>query len=508
MLGQKNKTHIVVGKDLAPLTETQTREDLVAGTVGVFKNGMATAIDGTTDLVAGDRFKIVYMDVDSNIIESPMYDYDLLKRKKAANYAATTEQKTFIGYNGTTGSIAITNSENYVIHVTRRDWSKTYGEHGCYKLGAAYTSDASALQNEIADALVVNLSKNFAEEKTRSGVTVTNVSRINSEAVTAGDDFVNAMLVVKGEAKLVGQSQILLTGSSGTANVTGVGGLTKLATFATNLATTAANFVTAHAAAYAVVGVTLTTTTSGATNGVLLFTPAHATVGLADPVITNATGDQAGTVFTAFEYATNTSLAVNDYVRLGATVTTATTLTSSIYKVLTISGNVATLDIPVVEPTGTYTAASAGNIEAITNADAIAEDWGLCLESEPVKFIPGLFKFQNVTFDLGLTNFGATIVTDNTSAFKGSGSYKEVAEIEWELRGNRGEGFKVADYPVSQNLNATLGKTYDMISLDFENDNARNFHGKEYSFHSLVIATENESSFTLFTDLKDILNIS
>ena len=60
---------------------------------------------------------------------------------------------------------------------------------------------------------------------------------------------------------------ITLTGTSGTANVTLAGGLTKTATFDTNLTTTAANFVTTHAAAYAAEGITVTS--SGAD---LIFT--------------------------------------------------------------------------------------------------------------------------------------------------------------------------------------------------------------------------------------------
>ena len=71
MIGQKNISQIIVGKDLAPLAETATRADLSAGQIGVFKNGSSTAIDGTTDLTTGDRFKIVFKNVDGNIIESP-----------------------------------------------------------------------------------------------------------------------------------------------------------------------------------------------------------------------------------------------------------------------------------------------------------------------------------------------------------------------------------------------------------------------------------------------------
>ena len=84
--------------------------------------------------------------------------------------AAATEQKTYIGYNGTTGSIAVANSEVYTVRLLRKDWSKTWGEHGSFKLVGTYQSDASATQTEIADALVANIYKNLLVEKQKSGV--------------------------------------------------------------------------------------------------------------------------------------------------------------------------------------------------------------------------------------------------------------------------------------------------------------------------------------------------
>lgn len=502
MLGQKNKTHIVVGKDLALLTASQTRADLAAGKIGVFKNGSVNAT--VSALSAGDSFKIVYMNVDGKIIESPVYQYNHLKQKNAVNYVAGTEQKTYVGYNGTAGSITVANSDVYHIHLTRKDWSATWGEHGNIKLAAAYESDASATQTEIADALVTNASKTFQTEKRKSGVLVTKVGRINAATVTASNDFVNAVKIVNNEAKLVGSAQITFTGTSGTANVTGVGGLTKVATFGDSLADTAADFVTSHEDAYAAVGITITNP-SGA---IVLFTPANAYTYFANPVVANATGDLAGTVNQAFEYATNTDLAVGDYVRIGATSTTATALTSNVYKVLAISGNTATLDIPVVEATASI-AAAGGYIEVIPAATAAAANWGLMFQSEAVKFVPGMFKYQNVTFDVTLSEaFGSTLITDATAAYKGIGTYKEVAEVEWELRGNRGEGYKVASFPVSLNLNATSGKTYDLIYLHFEDDSTVRFDGKSTSFHSMLIATEDESSYTAHTTLKTVFGIS
>lgn len=84
---------------------------------------------------------------------------------------------------------------------------------------------------------------------------------------------------------------VTLTGTGGTANISAAGGLTKLATFATDLATTAANFVTAHAAAYLAVGIVVTSSGSG-----LIFEANVAGVPFTTPVITNVTTDLAGTV--------------------------------------------------------------------------------------------------------------------------------------------------------------------------------------------------------------------
>ena len=174
----------------------------------------------------------------------------------------------------------------------------------------------------------------------------------------------------------------------------------------------------------------------------------------------------------------------------------------------TLTGKTITLDVEILEDSGTYAAATS-DIEVIPASDAQAADWGLMFQSVPVKFKPGLFKNQQVTFEVGLSEaFGSTLETLDTAPSKGHGTYEEVAEVEWSLSGNRGEPFRVADYPVSNNLNATSGKTYDTISLNFYNDNSTDIDHDVKSWASLVIFTEDESSSTIFTDLKDVLNIS
>lgn len=88
---------------------------------------------------------------------------------------------------------------------------------------------------------------------------------------------------------------ITLSGSAGTASVS-MGGVTKTATYSSSLGTTASNFVSANAAAYLAVGITLT-----AGSGTLIFTTKATTRFMAPPTIYNLTNSLAGTVTTAME---------------------------------------------------------------------------------------------------------------------------------------------------------------------------------------------------------------
>jgi len=84
---------------------------------------------------------------------------------------------------------------------------------------------------------------------------------------------------------------LTLTGTDGTADISAAGGLTRTATFASDLGTTAGNFVTANAAAYLVEHIVLTS--SGAD---LIFTAEVPGTAFVPPVIENATLSLDGTV--------------------------------------------------------------------------------------------------------------------------------------------------------------------------------------------------------------------
>ena len=126
------------------------------------------------------------------------------------------------------------------------------------------------------------------------------VALIGSAGLMAGGwyritDYATTHYIVDGNGNtyetLVAQvDTVTLTGTAGTANVTGAGGLTKLATFASDLETTAHNFVTDHAAAYLTEHIVVTH--AGAD---LIFTAEVAGTGFDRPVITNVSDDLAGT---------------------------------------------------------------------------------------------------------------------------------------------------------------------------------------------------------------------
>lgn len=127
---------------------------------------------------------------------------------------------------------------------------------------------------------------------------------------------VSAILISTEYPSLTGNSSrtVTLTGTSGTAAIT-VGGTNYLATFATNLTTSANNFVTSHAAALLVRGITVTADT-----GVLTFVAATATF----PTIarTNLSGDLSGTIASVVAGATTGAPLVDlvSYVRGAMTV--------------------------------------------------------------------------------------------------------------------------------------------------------------------------------------------
>ena len=408
MIAQKNVTHIVVGKDDDLATSSETRDDLIAGQIGVFKVGSTTAT--TSALAAGERFQIVYKRVDGAVINSPVISYSNTSDKKAVLYSAAVVASKALGFNGTTGSIDVSNSDVYTVHYKYYDDGKTYGRSKPLKF-VTYQSSASATQAEIA----LGLAKNFALNATR-------------------ENMVNAFspLAVKAVINNAG------------AVITGTGNIT-------------ANY---------------------------------------------------GSKYMVAATDVDAVLNVGDYFRLGTAAGAA--VTDDVYKVVSLdtTNEIIEVDRPFQGTSATYTEANCDYIAAATAATA---DAGVIFTAQTAPFKAGKLYYSPVYFDFGLISeaFGTTTVTDPlTTASKGKGTYSEIAEVEWFLRGNRGEPYRVAEYPVDYTPDAISGKTYDQISFNYFDDNAQSLDYNPKSFGSILIATENESASTVHTDLKTVLGIS
>lgn len=406
MISQKNVTHLLVGKDLNFATST-TRAGLAKGQIAVFLAGSSTSLSSVAALTAGNRYTVAMKNQDGVIVETPVITYGNEKSKTKVDYTAATAQSAAIGFNGTSGSIAVSNSTNYVMHIFWKDNSKVFGYGQPVKF-AAYKSDASATQVEIASGLAINFNKNFSRENPK---------------------------MMKAE---------VLINSAGTAVPTGAD-------------------------------------TIVFTNGSPYFTATD---------IDNATGTSA--------------MAVGDYIRIG------TNTTDPCYKITAIdaTNNIGTIEMPFQ---GTTVSAADTSYELVVAATAASAGAGVkisALDSQSA-FVPGLVKYDFCTFEVELgENFGSTTYTDLTAGTKGSGTYYEVADLEWFLKGNRGETWRQGNYPKQVKLEATSGKTYDMITLTYAEPTSTTINGPVYSYGTIMIATEDASSGNIYASLATVFGIS
>lgn len=161
--------------------------------------------------------------------------------------------------------------------------------------------------------------------------------------------------------------------------------------------------------------------------------------------------------------------------------------TAPVYKVETIS--VSGLIIELDQPYQGATAAAFAHtsIETVTEGD-----WGLLITAMDSNkpFEVGKWAFNPIRFDVGLSvDFGSTPVTVLTLPARGMGTYKDIAEKEWFLLGNRREAFRIAEYPLNINaaLGATSGETYTTYTLTFKEESTKTIGGTADSFITLMV---------------------
>jgi hypothetical protein len=175
-----------------------------------------------------------------------------------------------------------------------------------------------------------------------------------------------------------------------------------------------------------------------------------------------------------YQAAGGETLVVGDYLRIGS-VGGGTALSSSVYEVTAISGVKVTLDRPVAEASGTYTAVDGtSDIEVIPAATGDASDFGFKFTGlnrfADTAFNPQNDFYSKTRFEVASADFDAgTVVTESAVASEGVGTAYEVAQFESKQAMNDGVGKYASAYPATVyrgEADLTTPGTYDTITID------------------------------------------
>lgn len=410
---QNDVMQLLIGKDLGAVSQSKTIGEVVTK-YSDLSDGEITVVNAhnkvlsatsvlTDDLVKQYGIKVIQRS-GTTLINS-----DFIKQENILNYkgktdAAGVEQVTYIGYDGTSGSIEANSSKLYVVRINLKEQDLT-GEGQEIILNAPYKSDASATQLEVANGVALAL----ANTLNRQTVKPIRVDLLCSAAYFATAVFANTVTVVNGE---------------------------KLVTVGTNT-----------------------------------------------------------------DYNTNVDLAVGDFVRFSAPAVTGSAVTDPVYKVVELTSTTQfKVDRPIEATSGSYTAAKLSATVISASRAAAATNWGIKLTGIARTFSAGKFRYSKVSFEVGLdsaSSFGDTTLTYTTAMSLGFGTYEQVAELEWDLLGNQGNDYRNDFLWSAQKAEATSGKTYDVLSLNYYGDHSTQaVGGTPRRSKQLVIAFETGFSTT------------
>lgn len=156
---QRNVEHLLIGKASTALS-TGGIDTLNDGEIGIFTPG-GTRL--TAAAVAGTKFMLVQGRAGKQPLTSSVLSKEDFESVNKKLYAAATEKKDAIGYNGTSGDIDAIADNLYMVRL-HLDQSLTSNHGGVYVKHGQYKSDASATKLEVAEGLVYSLVNNFLRE--------------------------------------------------------------------------------------------------------------------------------------------------------------------------------------------------------------------------------------------------------------------------------------------------------------------------------------------------------
>lgn len=158
MLTQRNISFVLIGRNINATTATRV-ENLLSGQIAI-ANKFGAVLDDNAGATDVDNFAEIKIHQGGTQRATDIIRRDNVVSVRTRAYAAPTEQITFVGYNGTSGSIVVTNDNPYIVRLNfiSGDRSQEFPMqrilHGYYK------SDTTATQAEIADGLAANINAN------------------------------------------------------------------------------------------------------------------------------------------------------------------------------------------------------------------------------------------------------------------------------------------------------------------------------------------------------------
>lgn len=185
----------------------------------------------------------------------------------------------------------------------------------------------------------------------------------------------------------------------------------------------------------------------------------------------NAATDYAGTAGAD----DGSDLSVGDYIRIAGDGNSVSTSTH-IYKVEAInefnSGSEAeiTFDREIVEDDQTISGASDGVGTEVVPSGSIGSDWGVKISGVALEFEVGkkpIDPINQVRWDLSIEGLGTTGITEDTTPSLGSGTYEEMAGLEWFLQGNEGEVYRTGEPNITEPRKVVNSSDapYDMVHI-------------------------------------------
>lgn len=177
----------------------------------------------------------------------------------------------------------------------------------------------------------------------------------------------------------------------------------------------------------------------------------------ADTVVGNAGSRFVTIVDTAADASVN-PIAPGDYFRAGTAVTDPVYLV--VASTVGVNGGVLELSTPLqaaVNLVGT-------TAEFITAVLAAAADFGVRITGVQQPFNVGKLHDNANSWKLTLKDFGNTLITNVSNATVGTGTERQVSELEWFCQGNEGDYFRMGE-PYIEPIRGEATGTYDLIQI-------------------------------------------